>query len=354
MSKEKSRGWVIVGVHILAWALLGFVLMFYQPLSWGVKLPFAFWAKQSINIAFLAGLFYFNMLYMVPSFLLKNRASAFALWVIVSVVVILVISKFVDQQLHVHDQMDALMPHPGPSRRPRGAIDGILLMIVLLVLGVSTSLSVLQRWQKDAQVRESVEKQNIATELALLKAQINPHFFFNTLNNIYALTFTDVPVSRDAILKLSRMMRYLLYETQQDTSLLSQEISFVKDYMELMKLRLQSNTTIFYTESKPDKEYSVAPMLLLPFIENAFKHGISVMQQADIQVDLTIRDGFLTMLVKNHIFRDKDALDMESGGIGLVNTQRRLDLLYPGKHELLIEENSNDNTYQVLLKINLV
>ncbi|SEI37119.1 Histidine kinase [Dyadobacter koreensis] len=354
MSKEKSKGWVIVGVHILAWALLGFVLMFYQPLSWGVRLPFVFWAKQSISIAFLAGLFYFNMLYMVPSFLLKNNVSAFALWIIVSIVVLLILSKVFDQQLHMHEQMDALMPHHGPSRRPRGIIDGILLMIVLLVLGVSTSLSVLQRWQKDAQIRESVEKQNIATELALLKAQINPHFFFNTLNNIYALTFTDVPVSRDAILKLSRMMRYLLYETQQDTSLLSQEISFIKDYMELMKLRLQSNTTIFFTESKPDKEYSVAPMLLLPFIENAFKHGISVMQKADIRVDISISDGFLTMLVKNQIFRDKDTLNMETGGIGLVNTQRRLDLLYPQKHELVIDENNQDNTYQVLLKLNLV
>ncbi|MCF2447720.1 sensor histidine kinase [Dyadobacter sp. CY345] len=354
MSKEKSKGWVIVGVHILAWALLGFVLMFYQPLSWGIKLPFVFWAKQLISIALLVGIFYFNMLYMVPSFLLKNNASAFALWIILSVVVMLVISKFVDQQLHVHEQMDALMTQAGPSRRPRGVIDGILLMILLLVLGVSTSLSVLQRWQKDAQIRESVEKQNIATELALLKAQINPHFFFNTLNNIYALTFTDVPVSRDAILKLSRMMRYLLYETQQDTSLLSQEISFIKDYMELMKLRLQSNTTVVFTESKPDREYSVAPMLLLPFIENAFKHGISAMHQASIRVDLDIADGFLTMVVKNHIFRDKDVLNVESGGIGLVNTQRRLDLLYPGKHELLIDDNINDNTYQVLLKINLV
>ena len=351
MSKEKSKSWVIVAVHLLAWALLGFVLMFYHPLSWGVKLPFFFWVKQSVNISILAALFYFNMLYMVPSFLLKHKVPVFILWIILSVVILLLISRFIDLQLHIHEQMDRLIPRPGP--KPKGAIDGILMMMVLLVLGVSTSLAVIQRWQSDAQIRESVEKQNIATELALLKAQINPHFFFNTLNNIYALTFTDVPVSRDAILKLSRMMRYLLYETQQDTSLLSQEISFIKDYIELMKLRLQSTTTVIFNQTEADKEYSVAPMLLLPFIENAFKHGISALQKAKIQIDLIVEDGFLTMNILNHIFRDKDTLTMESGGIGLVNTQRRLDLLYPGRHELTMNENTDDNTYQVTLRINL-
>ena len=352
MKKEKSKRWVIVAVHFLAWALLGFVLMFYQPLSWGVKLPFSFWAKQTLNIGILAGLFYANMLYMVPSFLLKNKVPAFILWILCSVIALLLISKFVDLQLHVREQMDAVMRRPRP--RHKGLIDGLLLMTSLLVLGVSTSLAVIHRWQKDAQIRESVEKQNITSELALLKAQINPHFFFNTLNNIYALTYTDVPVSRDAILKLSRMMRYLLYETQQDTALLSQEISFVKDYIELMKLRLQSSTTIIFDEVKTDQDYAMVPMLLLPFIENAFKHGISVMQKATIRIDLQVQEGLLTLSVLNNIFRDKDALNMESGGIGLANTQRRLDLLYPEKHTLIIEENSDQNTYLVTLRVYLL
>ncbi|WP_254561045.1 sensor histidine kinase [Dyadobacter diqingensis] len=352
MKKEKSKRWVIVAVHILAWALLGFVLMFYQPLSWGVKLPFSFWTKQTLNLVILAGLFYANMLYMVPGFLLKNKVPAFILWIVGSVIALLLISKFVDLQLHVREQMDAVMRRPGPKHK--GVIDGLLLMTSLLVLGVSTSLAVIHRWQKDAQIRESVEKQNITSELALLKAQINPHFFFNTLNNIYALTYTDVPVSRDAILKLSRMMRYLLYETQQDTALLSQEISFVKDYIELMKLRVQSNTTILFEEVKTGKDYAMVPMLLLPFIENAFKHGISVMQKATIRIDLEVQEGVLTLRVLNDIFRDKDALNMESGGIGLTNTQRRLDLLYPGKHELAINENSEQNTYLVTLRIHLL
>ncbi|WP_221392702.1 sensor histidine kinase [Dyadobacter sp. NIV53] len=351
MKGEKSKSGVIVILHLLAWALLGFVLMFYQPLSWGVKLPASFWLKQSLNIGLLAGMFYLNALVIVPSLLLKNKIPAFVLWIIGSVIVLLVVSKFVDKQLHVWEQMDAVMRRPGP--RPKGNIDNLLLLTSLLVLGISTSLAVILRWQTDAQLHESAEKQNITSELALLKAQINPHFFFNTLNNIYALTFTNVPLSREAILKLSRMMRYLLYETRQDTALVSQEISFVKDYVELMKLRLQAGTLVTMDEPKPDKEYAIAPMLLLPFIENAFKHGVSVVQKSEIFIDLKIKSNILTLRVLNHVFQDKNALHVNSGGIGLINTQRRLDLLYPKKHQLNIEENKEENTYQVILNINL-
>jgi sensor histidine kinase YesM len=149
------------------------------------------------------------------------------------------------------------------------------------------------------------------------------------------------------------MMRYLLYETQQDTSLLSQEVSFVKDYIELMKIRMQRSSNVIFQEPVTDKEYSIAPMLLLPFIENAFKHGVDATQTAEIRVELHVQKGILTLKTFNRIFQDKNSISMESGGIGLANTQRRLNLLYPEKHTLTIDENKTDNTYQVLLSINL-
>jgi len=341
----------MVAMHILVWALLGFVLMFYQPLSWGVSLPFSFWIKQFLNLGMLTGLFYFNSIVIVPAFLLKNKILPFVIWIIAAVTFLLFVSKTIDHQLHIREHMKMIFPRP-PGPKHRG-IDGLFLMTSLLVLGVSTTLAVIQRWQKDAHIRDAVEKQNITSELALLKAQINPHFFFNTLNNIYALSFTDVPVSREAILKLSRMMRYLLYETGQDTAMLSQEISFINDYIELMKLRMQSSTNVFFNEPEPDQEYSIAPMLLLPFIENAFKHGIDALQKAEIKIDLHVAAGLLELNVKNQIFKDKNTLHMESGGIGLANTQRRLELLYPKKHKLSMKEDQSENTYQICLIINL-
>ncbi|GGN11786.1 histidine kinase [Dyadobacter beijingensis] len=355
MTRENTKGGVVVAIHLLAWALLGFVLVFYQPLSWGVSLPVVFWVKQLLNFGLLVALFYFNSLYLVPRYLLSNRIVAFILWVIALVILMLVISKMADQQLEIRRHMEGIMPRPrhrgGP--KPKHIIDGILLMTTLLVIGVSTSLAVIQRWQSDARLRDAVEKQNISSELALLKAQINPHFFFNTLNNIYALSYTNVEESREATLTLSRMMRYLLYETQQDIAPLSQEFAFIDDYIELMKLRVQSSSNVQYTRDEAIPDYPIAPMLLLPFVENAFKHGIDASQRSEIKIHAALDGGALKLTVSNHIFQAQHVEGTDKGGIGLANTRRRLDLLYPQKHHLDIHTDELANTYTVNLIINL-
>ncbi|MGV3599722.1 MAG: sensor histidine kinase [Dyadobacter fermentans] len=356
MTFENTKGGVVAAMHLLAWALLGFVLVFYQPLSWGVSLPAVFWVKQILNFALLVALFYFNARYLVPRYLLKNRILVFILWVIALAALMLIVSKLADQQLEVRRHMERIMPRPrhhgGP--KPRHMIDGILLMTTLLVIGVSTSMAVIQRWQADARLRDSVEKQNITSELALLKAQINPHFFFNTLNNIYALSYTNVEESREATLTLSRMMRYLLYETQHDHGPLSREFEFIDDYFELMKLRVQSSSNVHYTRDEAIPDYPIAPMLLLPFIENAFKHGMNAAQESEIRIHAGLSNGALNLHVKNHIFPVQNVAGAESGGIGLSNTRRRLDLLYPEKHRLEIHTDESANTYTVDLTINLI
>jgi LytS/YehU family sensor histidine kinase len=143
-----------------------------------------------------------------------------------------------------------------------------------MALGIGTSITAVQKSQKDtllrqeeALLRKSLEQQKTDSELSFLKAQINPHFFFNTLNNIYALTMINVESSRQVLLKLSRMMRYVLYETQKDGVLLSQEIAFVQDYIELMQLRLTDKVEVIFKRPTPLKEVTIAPMLRLPFVE---------------------------------------------------------------------------------------
>jgi sensor histidine kinase YesM len=355
MTRENTKGGVVAIMHLLAWALLGFVLVFYQPLSWGVSLPAVFWVKQFMNFGLLVALFYFNSRYLVPRYLLNNRILVFIIWVVALVILMLIVSKMADQQLEIRRHMERIMPRPGHrgGPKPRHLIDGILLMTTLLVIGVSTSMAVIQRWQADAHLRNLVEKQNITSELALLKAQINPHFFFNTLNNIYALSYTNVEESREATLTLSRMMRYLLYETQQDVAPLSREFAFIDDYIELMKLRVQRSSNVQYTRDEPVPDYPIAPMLLLPFIENAFKHGINASQQSEIRIRAGLSNGTLKLHVENHIFPAQNVAGAESGGIGLNNTRRRLDLLYPEKHRLEIQTDEVANTYTVNLTINL-
>lgn len=352
MITGKSRKVVTIFVHVLAWALFGFTLIFYHPLTWNVKLPNVFWAKQTAQLCILVILFYVNSYYFVPKYLLKNNPAPFTFWIVIATPFALYLLYNIEAWLHVSEAMSHVMKRPGPPGR-RGILDGFALMTILLVLGISTSLAVIQRWQRDALLREDLEKQQIRSELSFLKAQINPHFFFNTLNNIYALSFTDVTLSRDALLKLSRMMRYLLYETQSDKAVLNNEISFLKDYIELMKLRLHGSTEVIFHEPKLLKDYMIAPMMLLPFIENAFKHGISAFQQTSILIEIEVEKDILQLRVQNNVFHEKNALAMDSGGIGLANTKRRLDLLYSGKHKLSIEDNKAENNFYIELQIDM-
>ncbi|MEO6617858.1 MAG: sensor histidine kinase [Dyadobacter sp.] len=351
MTPEKSKSSLTTFVHVIIWLLLGFALLFYPPFAWSITPPTYFWVKQTFNLILYAIVFYLNAYYAAPVLLLqKNKTAAYVGWMVLATVLILVLARIVEVQLGVLRDMSLLNNKPLKSNY---SLDYHLFMICLLVMVVSTTLAVLERWRADAQAHERIEKQHITSELALLKAQINPHFFFNTLNNIYSLTFSDVPVSREALLKLSRMMRYVLYDTIQDVAPVSQEILFLKDYISLMRLRLHDYTRLEFEEPAVDGDYMIAPMLLLPFIENAFKHGTSTMSQANIVIELAVRNKVLTLAVFNHISHQKDEYHFDKGGIGLVNTKKRLNLLYPDRHHLIIKEDLENRTYHILLTIDL-
>ena len=195
---------------------------------------------------------------------------------IVIVVVVVFLSGWIDRALDLHQLFDAafhkrsqlqaaqLLKHPQPPKpggRRGNMIDTLTIAICALVLGISTSMTTIQKWQKDKQEREELEKDKVTSELSFLKAQINPHFFFNTLNNIYALTQVDADIAGKAIHQLSRMMRYLLYDTQQSHNMLSQEIAFVKDYISLMQLRLTDVVRVNIDTPSNLRDVPLAPMI---------------------------------------------------------------------------------------------
>lgn len=355
--KSKKSISVLVLIHVLIWTVIAVVLFIYQPLSWNIAIPVQLWIKQGIVLALLITTYYLNAYLFVPRFLLQNHVRKFFILLILMVGSVIFISNLVDPWLHIPQLMDKAFHHRGPP--PPGRNHGherdfsiLMLTMTSLVLGISTSITAIQKWQTDQRLRQELEQEKTTSELSFLKAQINPHFFFNTLNNIYALTVVDVEASREAIHKLSRMMRYLLYETQQDTTLLSKEIGFIKDYIALMKLRLTDRVTLQFTYPENLKDEQIAPMLFLPFVENAFKHGISATNPSSIAI-VIVQDGSqLSMNVRNTIF-DEPQTQMEGdSGIGLNNTRRRLDLIYPNSHSLSIERTADDQ-YNVKLKLNL-
>ena len=353
-----------VMAHILVWAVFGLAIFYYQPFFSGIDIPYQFWIRQTIVLSLLVIAFYVNSSVLVPKFLLKNHTGYYFVIIIGIVVAIVFINGWADRALNLHQLFEEAFhkravqqgfKHHGPPK-PGGRgnmVDTLTLTIAALVLGISTSMSTIQKWQKDKQEREELEKDKVTSELSFLKAQINPHFFFNTLNNIYALTIVDGEIAGKAIHQLSRMMRYLLYDTQSGHTMLSQEIAFVKDYISLMQLRLTDAVQVNIDTPSNLKDLPLAPMIFLPFVENAFKHGVSATQQSHIDIIIWQKGNKLDLTVKNSIMKDNSVSLDTNSGIGLVNTRRRLDLLYPGKYKLDINEQNAANEYVVHLILDL-
>ncbi|MBF4505407.1 histidine kinase [Flavobacterium sp. JLP] len=346
MAPNLSRPYMFAGLHILAWLLLGFIMLFYIPITWNVVLPSVFWLWQIIILILLIIIFYSNAKIIVPKTIIRNNTTPYLVWSFLIIFAMQIIAYFYSSQTDVHTKVSLVL---GFTKYRNPYFDNYVLMLTLLVLGISTSWSMLQYWQKAAQHKQKLEQDKTAAELAMLKAQINPHFFFNSLNSIYSLTYTDIEDSRNALHTLSRMMRYLLYSTEERTTLLK-EAEFMRDFIALMKLRANSKLTI--TTDIPEKihDYPIVPMLLLPLVENAFKHGIHATDKSLIHISLIQKGNILEFEVENTYFEKSSTTD--EGGIGLTNTKRRLHLIYPNKHSLKAGIGKN-GMYNVKLQITL-
>lgn len=352
---QKSR-LVSLLIHVLGWASFGFVLFLVTPLSWKVDLPDAFWGKQAFILVLLVLAFYFNMLYLVPKLLFSKHNYLFLLIILLAgagyLGLLLIYDDWVDMQRQMHQAFRPDVPYTPKPRNLFYFLNN--LWIFFLAVGTSTAVAAVQKWQSDERQRRAMERERVNSELSYLKAQINPHFFFNTLNNIYALTNIEVDRAKQALLKLSRMMRYVLYETQKDLTPLQKEIDFLHDYIELMQLRLTDSVSVEMDIAPLDRHATIAPMLLLPLVENCFKHGISTKEPCTIHISLALTDQSLTLRTQNQIFTaNKDTPEGKASGIGIANTRRRLELLYPDRYKLTQEAREETNTFIATLSLKL-
>jgi hypothetical protein len=228
-----------------------------------------------------------------------------------------------------------------------GNIDLVALFIFIIVIGLSIAISTVQKWQVTEQMVVKAQAEKAHAELSFLKAQINPHFLFNTLNNIYALSVTASEHTSESIMKLSNIMRYVTDEVTEDFVLLQSEIDCINDYIDLQKLRLGKLTKLNFTLNGAIKNQKIAPLVLMTFIENVFKYGISKNKKGVIDIKLEVDDSKVFFYCRNTIF-EKSASNKRKG-IGIANTRQRLEHIYPGKHKL--EINTNDNLFTVRLEI---
>jgi two-component system LytT family sensor kinase len=224
-------------------------------------------------------------------------------------------------------------------------------IVFLLICTIGICISVIQLWLETERKKDKVENEKTTTELSFLKSQVNPHFFFNTLNNIYSLAVIQSNKTADAVLKLSHIMRYILTETQTELVPLENEINFIQNFIDLQAVRLTDKVSVNFDVIGYFEDKQIAPLLFIPFIENAFKYGVSTKENTEINIQLNVEDKKITLSVSNNIVQQENFIQ-ETTGIGIQNVKRRLAFLYPKKHELKIE--TIDNSFLINLQIELI
>jgi sensor histidine kinase YesM len=281
--------------------------------------------------------FYFNAYVLIPAFLNKRKASQYALYTIISFAAVVVAIYYL-RALAFGVHMTLRFP-----------INSFFTALTVLALS-STYRFLIDRTEAEKKIRER-ENENLKTELSFLRSQISPHFMFNVLNNIVALSRSQKHLVEGALIRLSNLMRYMLYESDEKKVLLENEVDYLKNYIELQQMRFGNDVQINFNSEGENGQYYIEPMLLIPFVENAFKHGIGIIQNPEINIDLIVQNNHLDFKVSNNYNDEENNSKDSNSGIGLTNVSRRLNLLYPNRHDLKITK--DNHLYEVHLSIEL-
>lgn len=300
-------------------------------------------------------LVYTLLYFVIPKFILPAKYKLTFFWIIILCIVTGFIASF--SYYYMADWLASFYFHRSGflEQKPLNAyisigfING--LKASLIVGGCATSIKLLKHWYEKEYRNSILQKEKLNAELQSLKAQLHPHFLFNTLNNIYSITQNSSPIASEMLVKLSDLLRYILYECNQPQVRLSKEIKLLEDYIELEKIRYTQNLDLDISFPENTGHYIIAPLLLLPLAENCFKHGSSkLLEQPWIKIEMELKDNSLSVKMINAKPPGEPTEEIHYG-IGLGNVQKRLDLLYPGKYDLKII--SEQEIFIVNLKLEL-
>lgn len=294
-----------------------------------------------INDLFLISFFYLNAFLLFPQLFYKRKYILYLL----AVTGCFAIISLEGGLLRQHFQSASAMHFEWQKH----------LFFIFFIFIFILACSIAYRTIRDKIVADNLaqEKENefLKTELSLLRSQVSPHFMFNVLNNMVALARKQSDQLEPSLIKLSSLMRYMLYETDEAKVSLEKETEYLQSYIDLQQQRFGKKVTINTSFHQPDKTYFIEPMLLIPFVENAFKHGTGMIENAMINIELSAANGQLEFVVQNKYNSISNEIKDKASGIGLTNVGRRLELLYYDDHELTIEK--NNDLFTVKLQIQL-
>lgn len=329
--------------HVFFWIIFYFFLVIADPSDFPLATKLL---TQGHRIVFYIIVVSINIHYLFPRFLKGDKLFLYLILLVFICVVAAPIELTLDYLLRSNE---------GKSFQEAFTLkSNAQYFLGIFFIAFSSSIyQIINDWMEHQRERKDLQRQQLKQELKFLKTQINPHFFFNTLNSLYALTLKKSDKAPEIVLKLSEMMRYMLYESNERTIPLTQEINYIKNYLELEKLRHGENFRMDINITGQPEGHQIAPLLFIPFLENSFKHGIDhELKSGFVEIDVVIDgDGLQLDVVNSRPGKAMKAVPSKgkSGGIGLTNVRRRLNIMYPQKHSLDIE--NMEDKYKVTLQL---
>ncbi len=337
--------------HMLAWVIFFAFPLLLSNTSEGIP-----WNRYLRHLIFLVTfflIFYANYWFLVPKYLLKGEYSRYLIY---NILLIFAGVSFVHLWYMPHLQ-DFLWGEYKPEEPmhsvppPRWVFVVKDCIVFVFMAGLGTVIRLSMQWQKAETARQEAEQNRVEAELNNLRNQLNPHFLLNTLNNIYALIAFDTEKAQQAVQDFSKLLRHVLYENRGAFVPLCKEIDFMRNYIELMRIRLVKGVRLSINiEVSKESQTPIAPLLFISLIENAFKHGISPTEPSFINVTICENDGWVECKIINSNY-PKNHLDKSGSGIGLKQVKRRLELLYPGRHVWEMGVNEDKTVYTSFLSI---
>lgn len=314
--------------HIIGWGIVfGFPFFIInrggEPIDW-----MGYLRHSGVSLSFII-VFYLNYFLLIPRYLFKEHLREYLL---LNLALIMLMSG----GLHLWQTVlfGDISPKGPHKNLPPGWIFFIRDMFsMVLTIGLSAAIKMSTRWGQVESARREAEKSRTEAELKNLRNQLNPHFLLNTLNNIYALIAFDTDKAQLAVQELSKLLRHVLYDNQQTYVSLGKEMDFIRNYIELMRIRLSSNVTVeTHIDIASDDRTEIAPLIFISLIENAFKHGISPTQPSFIRISFSVNGDEVNCEITNS-YHPKAETDKSGSGIGLEQVSKRLELLYPGRYQ---------------------
>lgn len=332
--------------HIILWLLY---FIFWAYLFRPGILERDIYINSLVIVANHACVTYFNIYFLFPNFLRKRNYGAY----FIAILLTISLATFIQAAAHM------LMNTLDKAEKVDLFSIGFMLpsaMAITYTTAITMSLKLVKHWYENERLAKDLAKLNTETELKYLKSQINPHFLFNSLNSIYALSLKKSDLAPELILKLSDILRYILYEGSEKKVSLAQEVKYLKSYLELEKVRHGDRMSLSMDILGDLDKYEIAPMLLIPFVENSFKHGLGKDRaKGFVKVDLEVKNKTLHFKITNSKPKNGQELSKQNGytgGIGLINVKKRLNLLYPNKHVLQVGELNDEFNVSLQLELN--